>query len=49
MVVNRQMIVGLGLWPEKKMKLEEAAIREIPGADTAQESGAKASDVRRLF
>jgi len=35
-------------WPEK-IKLEEEAIKESLVADMASESGAKASDVRRLF
>jgi hypothetical protein len=32
----------------KKIKLEEEAISEILVADTASDSGAKTSDVRRL-
>jgi hypothetical protein len=46
------MIVGHEQWPEKKkiiIKLEEEAISEILVADMASESGAKASDVWRLF
>jgi hypothetical protein len=34
---------------KKEIKLEEDAISEILVADTALESGAKASNVRRLF
>jgi hypothetical protein len=43
------MIVGLKQWPEKNKKLEEEAISEILFADTYSETGAKDSDVRRLF
>jgi len=41
--------VGIQQWPEKKIKLEEEAIREILVADTNSESGAEASDVKDYF
>jgi len=41
--------MGLNNGQKKYIKLEEEATSEILVADMALESGAKASDVRRLF